>query len=110
LTSDRPDLNLASNLFGPLDGDVRARLVAAIENPCEMTWDNAYSIILNRETWTTLWQAVIAIDPAFSTVQAPVTRWNEHADAMGEHSETVSGWSRTPTAETIRQAIAYATH
>ena len=110
MDAGQPDLNLASNMFGPLGGEVRARLVAAIENPCEETWDDAYSIILSREPWTTLWQAVIVVDPGFRTAQAPVTRWVDDAGPLGGHSEPVSGWSRTPGAETIRQAIAYATH
>jgi hypothetical protein len=108
--SKTPDLNRASNLFGPLSGELRARLTAAIENPCEETWDDAYTVILSREDWITLWQAVLAVDPDFRTAQAPVTRWVEDGSPLGGHSEPVSGWSRTPSAEVIRQAIAYVTH
>jgi hypothetical protein len=105
-----PDLNRASNMHGALDGELRARLVAAIDDPGEVTWQNAYSVILDRESCTTLWQAVIAVAPEFITARAPVTRWVDDDSPLGGHSEPVSGWSRTPAAETIRQAIAYATH
>lgn len=103
-----PDLNRASNLFGALSGEVRARLVAAVTIPCEETWDDAYSIILDHESFTTLWRAVLAVNPEFATAQAPVTRWVDDSSPLGGHSEPVWGWSRTPDAETIRQAIAYA--
>lgn len=104
------DLNMASNMWGKLGDDVRERLTAAIENPGEETWDDAQSIILNRDTWLTLWQAVLAVDPDFSTAKGPVTRWVTDNSELGGHSEPVSGWSRTPTAEVIVQAINYATH
>jgi hypothetical protein len=110
MNSKTPDLNLASNLFGALSGEVRSRLVAAYTDPCEQTWDDAYTVILDRETHTTLWLAVIAVDPEFATVSGPVTRWVKDDSPLGGHSEPVSGWSRTPGAEVIRQAIEYATH
>ena len=107
----RIDLNAASNMLGPLDGEVRQRLMAAISDPCEATWDDAYSVILTWDTHCslTLWQAVIAVDPSFATAQAPVTRWVGDDSELGGHSEPVSGWSRTPSPETIMQAISYAT-
>jgi hypothetical protein len=103
------DLNAASNMFGPLSGEVRQRLMAAISDPGEATWDDAHSIILDRGSWLTLWQAVIAVDPSFGAVQGPVTRWVEDDSEYGGHSEPVSGWSRTPSPEVILQAISYAT-
>jgi len=95
------DLDMASNLFGKLGTDVRERLTAAIENPCNETWDDAHSIILNRESWTTLWQAVIAVDPSFpKTGPCHNTREGLPRDA----------WPCVPDAETIVQAVNYATH
>lgn len=109
----RIDLNAASNMFGPLSGGVRVRLMAAINNPCEETWDDAYTIILNFGRGTglglTLWQAVLEVDPGFASAKAPVSRLAEDDSELGVHSESVSGWSRTPSAETILQAINYAT-
>jgi hypothetical protein len=96
------DLNAASNIFGQLSGEVRARLVAAVNDPGEATWNDAHRIILNPSVGLglTLWQAVIAVDPSFHDVRGPVT------DAKGN---IVRGWSRTPTAEMLIQAINYAT-
>ena len=107
----RIDLNAASNMFGPLSGEVRERLMAAISDPCEATWDDAYSIILNPDVGLglTLWQAVRAVDPSFASAQGPVTRWVDDDSELGGHSEPVSGWSQIPSAETILQAISYAT-
>jgi hypothetical protein len=104
------DLDMAGNYWGKLGNDVRARLTAAIENPGEATWDDAYSIILNRDVGLglTLWQAVIAVDPFFPRT-GPRSRWVEDGSELGGHSEPVSGWERTPSAETIVQAINYAT-
>jgi hypothetical protein len=103
-----PSLDMASNMWGRLSDDIRARLTAAIEHPGEETWDDAYSIILDRDSWTTLWQAVLATEPSFASARAPVTRWVPDDSELGGHSEPVSGWSRTPAAETIIQAINYA--
>lgn len=105
------DLNAASNIFGPLDGDVRARLVALVNDPSEENWNDAHSIILNSDVGLglTLWQAVIKVDPSFDSVRGPVTRWVDDDSAQRGHSEPVSGWERVPTAETIIQAINYAT-
>lgn len=97
------DLNMGSNLWGPLSGEIRVRIMAVINDPCDETWDDAHTIILNRETWMTLWQAVIAVDPAFPR-SGPVSRRVEG------HSEPVSGWECIPDAETIIQAVRYATH
>jgi hypothetical protein len=107
----RIDLNAASNMLGPLPGEVRARLMAAIANPCEETWDDAHTIILSwpeRGMGVTLWQAVIAVDPSFPRT-GPVTRWADDNSELGGHSEPVSGWERIPDAELILAAINYAT-
>ena len=54
-----------SNLYGELSDDVRARLEAFFEDPCEATWDDAHCIILSAGSFATFWQAVIAVDPTF---------------------------------------------
>ena len=108
------DLTQASNMFGKLSDEVRERLMAVINNPCEETWEDAHSIILNFGPGpgigmgVTLWQAVIAVDSTFPKT-GPQTRWVEDDSELGGHSEPVSGWARVPDAETIVQAINYAT-
>jgi len=70
-------LEFGTNLFGKLKPEIKKRLQAVIDNPCQDTWDDAHSIILNREVkMTTLWQAVIKIDwnmPVSKPHDAP---WN----------------------------------
>lgn len=51
------------NMFGPLRGDVRERLEAVLASPSQETWDDAYSIIVGKNGFTTLWQAWIKVDP-----------------------------------------------
>lgn len=87
------NLDRASNMFGPLDDDVRARLEAVIDNPTEETWNDAHSIILRFGVLgdglglgITLWQAVGAVT----------------------EGKVLEGWKAIPTRETILQAIAYA--
>jgi hypothetical protein len=104
------ELDMARNMFGAsLCEDARARLAAAVADPCEATWDDAHTILLTPRI--SLWAAVIEVDPSFAFIKGPVTRWvDDPRRKLGGYSVPVSGWSRTPTAEVIRQAIAYATH
>lgn len=106
-----PDFNQFSNLFGPLNGELRMRLMDLVNNPSEQTWEDARSIILNPAKFLTLWQAVLAVDPSFAQAKAPVTRWvdaPDHPNGHGGYSEPVSGWSHIPSPDTILQALRYA--
>lgn len=93
MTDINLELDLASNLFGKLDKPLRRRIENLVKNPCQETWDNAYSIIIASTGMTTLWQAVLKVDPTF-----PVSK--------SEHDH----WPRVPDRETIVQALRYATH
>lgn len=53
------------SVFGGLKGDVRKRLLAVLNNPCQKTWDDAHTIIITGARMTSLWQAVIAVAPTF---------------------------------------------
>lgn len=76
------------NLFGPLDGECRARLRAVLRNPTEETWEDAYSLIISVNPLSTLWQAWTAIDPT-----AP-------------RSKPCDGpWPKIPDVVTLRRAI-----
>lgn len=94
------DLLMARNALGSFTPECRDRLQAVIDSPNENTWDDAYSIILNSGEWTTLWQAVCAVDPTFP-------KRGKQTDVKGR---VIQGWSRVPDRPTLRQAIAYATH
>src|SRR6266487_2904411 len=95
MTTTAEALDRATDLFGPLDPGCRIRIRALLANPCEETWDDAHSIILNGRTWRTLWQVVLLVDPAFPTSGA-VT------DAAGRRIE---GWTAVPSEFPIRRAI-----
>ena len=104
------DLLLATNMHGPLGSDVLARLAAVIDNPTNETWQDAHSIILNRDVGlgVTLWQAVCELDPSYKHI-GPRSAWIEDDSDLGGHSEPISGWAKIPPADLIRQAINYAT-
>ena len=83
-------LNFATNLFGKnLSPDIKQRLEAVIENPNQDTWEDAHSIIINGAGRTsTLWQAVLFVDPQFIR--------SKPFDAP---------WTQIPSSETIMKAI-----
>jgi hypothetical protein len=82
-------LEFGTNMFGKLKSDVKARLESVIDNPCQETWDDAHCIILNMEGgMTTLWQAVIKVDPM-----------------MPQRKPCDASWSYIPSKEIIIKAI-----
>lgn len=82
-------LEFATNLFGNIKPEIKARLQAVIDNPCQETWEDAYSIILNGSgKMRTLWQAVLIVNPRFQ---------NRRADG--------ALWDKIPTQEVIVEAI-----
>lgn len=86
------------NAFGRLQEPERERLQAVLDNPCEKTWDNAFSIILSWERNYTLWQAVIAVDPTFPRT-GPRT---------GPRGRKLESWSRVPNRDTLLRAMLFA--
>jgi len=82
-------LEFATNMFGKLKPEIKARLQAVIDNPCQDTWEDAHCIILNADgRMTTLWNAVIAID------------WD-----MPKRKPMDAPWSYIPSREIIIEAI-----
>lgn len=82
-------LEFATNMFGHIKPEVKKRLLKVVEKPNQKNWEDAYTIILNSSgTMTTLWQAVIKIDPQ-----------------MPRSKSCDSKWQYIPTSETIIQAI-----
>lgn len=132
-------LELARSMFGPLSDDARERLLAVIEMPCQETWQEAYSVILDGGMMT-LWSAVLVVDPTFPD-KGPTTQlvWRcvgcgaaktavdelddpERGDPcatqeclladrrLRPQSERVSMWERIPDRATLINALRYATH
>lgn len=92
------DLNRTRNMFGPLDGELRAKLVAMLDEPSAENWDNAHSIVVGADGFTTLWQSVEATG---THLCGPVTRTD---------GSLVSDWSAIPTREQVEAALEFATH
>ena len=68
-------LEFGTNMFGNLSQEVKERLQAVIDNPCEETWEEAYSIILTMRPTKTLWQAVADIDPDMRRAKPSGSLW-----------------------------------
>jgi len=82
-------LEFATNMFGALKPDIKARLQAVIDNPCQETWEDAHCIILNGSgRMKTLWNAIHTVRPDFCN--------SKGCDAP---------WDEIPTSEEIVQAI-----
>jgi len=56
-------INKCRNMYGPLDTEAKTRIVELLENPTNETWDNAYSLVVGIDGWTSLWQAWSMVDP-----------------------------------------------
>jgi hypothetical protein len=85
-------LQKATNLVGGLNPNLKARIIALVENPTQETWDNAHSIIVNGDRCITLWKAVLRVDPTF-----PRSRIKDQP------------WERIPDRDTVLEAITQAT-
>lgn len=92
------DLDAATNLHGGLGLVARQRLYRCVEAPSVEAWEDAHAVILNRRTWRTLWQAVLAVDPTFPTT----------GRATDAHGAVVADWPRIPEPELVLDAIAHA--
>jgi len=81
-----------SNLLGPQLGEgVKTRLQELLANPCQETWESAHPIIITA-SGTTMWQAVMAVDPDFPRSKS----WEEP-------------WPKIPDQLTLYRAIRHAT-
>ena len=95
------ELDCSRNLLGArLSPRVKAWIVACVENPTEATWDEAYSIVVGSDGWTTLWQAVLKVRPSFPRIGP--TR--ERGVIIPGY-----GWKEIPDKATLVVAIRYAT-
>jgi hypothetical protein len=101
----RADLEQLSKQRGSrLDTSLVDRIMACVECPCVPHWDDAHGIEITT-AGLTLWQATIAVDPGAPRL-GPVTSFDEDT----HESQQIAGWPSIPSAEVLRQAIAYATH
>ncbi len=88
-------VNDCRNMLGSLEAECRGRLEAVLDNPTEETWDDAYSLIVGKDGFTTLWQAWVKVDET-----APRTGPAE--DFAGKR---LHGWSKFPDQLTLYRAL-----
>lgn len=94
-------LDNATNMFGPLSPDAKARIMAFIDAPSLKGWNDIYSCLISGEGMVTIWQAVIAVDPTFQRIGKPVKD-----PARAKASQV---WDRYPDPLTVARAIRHAT-
>ena len=70
-----------TNLIGRLSLDTRKRLRDVINNPCQKTWNRAYYVIISAYKFSTLWQAIIAVNPDLQRCKASRI-WEEIPDQL----------------------------
>ena len=88
-------VNDCRNMFGSLNAECRGRLEAVLDNPTEETWDEASSLIVGKDGFTTLWQDWVKVDPA-----AP--RSGPADDMAGKR---IRGWPSIPDQLTLYRAL-----
>jgi len=91
-------LENAECLYGNLDKENQDRIKRFIENPTYDTWDDIFSIIINKR-FTTIWGAVAEIKPSFTLEEG---LHDEKDNILGE-------WREIPTPLEVLQAIKNAT-
>jgi len=89
------ELDLAKNAFGePLTDFYKGAIRQYLDNPTLDNWDIIHGIIIDKH-FTTLWQAVIAVDTKFP-------RTGRGTDVKGT---IVKEWSRIPSPDIVRRAL-----
>lgn len=96
------ELDLARNLYGPLDDEGRDTLIALTLNPTLESWTVAAGLVVGADGRMTLLQAVCTLD----------REWLRHMpQSVYDGNQFVyRGWSRVPSAELIVRALRFATH
>ena len=86
-------LEFATSMLGRLKPIYKKRIDAYIKQPTRARWEKIYSVIINGNRLpSTLWQAVLVVDPTFPRVAS-----------MDDNYKT--RWTRIPSSETVLAAI-----
>lgn len=86
-------IEFAFNMFGSLDWPLKSALYNYLEFPTEEHWNEIYSTIISpRGKMTTIWQAVLEIDPTFPKRASH----DEHDNVQ---------WEKIPSPIVVRKAI-----
>lgn len=88
-------LDDCTNMLGELSPSIKKRVKRFVNNPTPANWDDISGVIIDGQFLTTIWQAVIKIDPTFP-------RHGRTTDAQGN---VIREWERIPTPLQVLQAI-----
>lgn len=91
-------LENAECLYGNLNKENQGRIKRFIENPTYDTWDDIFSIIVNKR-FTTIWGAVAEIKPSFALEE----------NLRDGQDNLLAEWREIPTPLEVLQAIKNAT-
>jgi hypothetical protein len=86
-------LDNCSNFLGPIGEDIKQRIVTYFRKPTAENWDDIQSILISRGT--TIWQAVIGVDPSF-----PKTGRRYTPDGT-----LIREWEKVPSPQAVLMAI-----
>lgn len=87
-------LENAECLYGNLNKENQGRIKRFIENPTYDTWDDIFSIIVNKQ-FTTIWSAIIELKPSFPLEER----------VYDEQNNLLAEWREIPTPLEVLQAI-----
>lgn len=68
----------------PLSPEDRQLIVALDRHPCVQDWDAVYWLVISAQPITTLWQAMVAVDPRCPT-RLPLTGHDQEGRWRGYH-------------------------
>lgn len=90
-------LDECTNLFGSFKNrpDIKKRIKNYIDNPTVDNWEDIHSIIIDAQSFKTIWNAMIDYDPTFP-------RTGRCTDEKGN---VLKEWSRIPTPFEVMKAI-----
>lgn len=87
-------LGEARNLLGdPVSNDIRKRIQRFLNHPGCESWDDIHGIAI--APFTTVWQAVLAIDPSFPS----------RGRLTNQRGRVLEEWSAIPLPLTVMRAI-----
>jgi hypothetical protein len=96
------DMTLATNLRGCIASELSAEIEAYCVKPSPERWAELKGVIIDAESNLTIWAAVNEINPTF---QREASKFPNAFLGMLRPQ-----WRVIPSADDLKQAIAYATH
>lgn len=90
-------IEMSRNMFGILKAPMREALYNYYEFPNADNWNDIYAIVISsRGRISTVWQAVLAVDPSFPN-RIPADAWDTENES--------ARWTRVPSRELFVEAL-----